>query len=470
MQETLFESAAPASLSSSQRAIVAEEMAKQRLPGLAVAIVAKGRVVAAEGFGYRRLDERLPMTIHTTTPIASLTKSLTATAIMRLAEEGALALDEPVVGYLPDFRLADADATRRVTPRMLLAHTSGLGHTCHQSPVFAAPMTTPYAGRAELVARLAETTLQTPPGAAWSYSNEGYAVLGLLVDRVSGSCVEAYLRIHVFEPLAMGDTVMRFADWRARPDRALGYLRDEDESKGAANSTPSFKASALPQDYSAYAAGGGACSSAVDFARYLAAELDYANSPLLSAGALDQMQSVSAPYGDTGWGYGLGWFVSWAGARKVIAHSGGLPGHTTYVMALPWEGMGVVTLVNGEADGIGGLAERLLNDVAGAPVLRATSDDPLPIRTRYPQPDVATLAAYIGAYAGEEVAIVVGVDAGALLFTVQVPDYPTQSFRALAVGPDLFMTLRWGQPARFLRTGDGRISGFLHGGAYYRPR
>jgi len=450
----------PTPLSSSQHAIVADEMAKQRLPGLAVAIVTEGRVAAAEAFGQRHLDERLPMTIHTTTPVASLTKSLTATAIMRLAEDGALRLDEPVVSYLPEFRLADPDAARRVTPRMLLAHTSGLGHTGHQPPVFAAPLTTPYADRAALVARLAETTLQTPPGATWSYSNEGYAALGLLVDLLSGMRAEDYLRTRIFEPLGMDDTVMRFNDWRARSDRAQGYLRDGDAG---------FKPSALPLDYSAYAAGGGVCSSALDFARYLVAALDYANSPLLAAGSLDQMQSVSAPYGDTGLGYGLGWFISWAGRRKIIEHSGGLPGHTTYVMALPWERLGVVALANGEADDINGLAERLLGDVAGAPILRATPDDPLPIHTRYPQPNADTLGAYAGAYAGEDVAIEVGVDEGALLFTVHVPDYPTQTFRTLAIGPDLFMTLRRGQPARFLRDDDGRIAGFLHSGAYYRP-
>ncbi len=382
-------------LSPAQRAIVAEVMAAQRLPGVAIAIVAGGKVAAAEAFGFRDVDERLPMTIHTTTPIASLTKSLTATAVMRLVEDGALRLDQPVVCYLPDFRLADPDATRRVTPRMLLAHTSGLGHTGHQQRVFAEALTTHFADRADLVARLAETPLQTPPGAVWSYSNEGYGVLGLLVDRLSGVRVEEYVQTHVFDPLGMTASCMRFPDWRARPDRALGYLRDGDD----------LAPSAMPQDYSAYAAGGGACSSAVDFAHYLAAALDYAQSPLLSAGSLDQMQSVAAPYGDTGWGYGLGWFISWAGRRKVIAHSGGLPGHTTYVMALPWEQIGVVALANGEADDIGALAERLLNEVAGAPVFRTTPRDPLPIHTRYPQPDAAALTAYVGDYCGDEVTI-----------------------------------------------------------------
>lgn len=449
-----------APLTSPQQAIVADEMAKQRLPGLAVAIVAEGAVVAAQGFGHRDVTERLPFTIHTTTPVASLTKSLTATAILRLVEESALQLDEPMVNLLPDFHLADPDATAIITPRMLLAHTSGLGHTGHQPIVFAEPQTTYYAGRAELVARLAETTLQTAPGAVWSYSNEGYAALGMLVDRLSGVSVEEYLRAHVFEPLGMDDTVMRNADWRARPDRALGYLRDGETD---------LKPSALPLDYSAYAAGGGVSSSAVDYARYLAAAIDYAASPLLSAGSLDQMQSVSASYGDTGWGYGLGWFITWAGQRKVIQHGGGLPGHTTYVMAAPWERIGVVALANSEADDIGGLAERLLNDVAGAPVFRATPDDPLPIHTRYPQPDATTLAAYTGAYTGEEVHIEIAVDEGALSFTVHVPDYPTQTFHTLAIGPDLFMTLRWGQPVRFLRADDGHITGFLHSGAYYRP-
>src|SRR4030042_1136201 len=97
-------------------------MREQRIPGVAVALVRDGGIVAEQGFGYRRIDTQQPMTPHTCLPIASLTKSFTATCVMSLVERGKLHLDDPVVSYLPWFRVADPAATRQITPRVLLSH------------------------------------------------------------------------------------------------------------------------------------------------------------------------------------------------------------------------------------------------------------------------------------------------------------------------------------------------------------
>ena len=91
---------------------------KDGIPGVAAAIVKNGEIVAAGGFGYRNLDAELPMTAHTVSPLCSLTKSFTGVAVMQLVDAGKLWLDEPVASYLPNFRVADTEASRKITPRI----------------------------------------------------------------------------------------------------------------------------------------------------------------------------------------------------------------------------------------------------------------------------------------------------------------------------------------------------------------
>lgn len=124
------------SFSPEQRSIIETKRETQGIPGIAAAIVKDGEILAAEGFGYRNLEQKLPVTAHTIFPLCSISKSFTGVAIMQLVEAGQLALDEPVVSYLPDFRIADAEATRKITPRILLSHQSGLGRTGHQDRMF----------------------------------------------------------------------------------------------------------------------------------------------------------------------------------------------------------------------------------------------------------------------------------------------------------------------------------------------
>lgn len=426
------------------------------IPGVAAAIVKDGEIVAVSGFGYRNRDAQLPMTAHTVSPICSLTKSFTGVAIMQLVEAGKLSLDEPVVSYLPEFRVADIEASRKMTPRILLCHKSGMGRTGHQSRMFSEPH--PYKDRGELVSQLAEVQLQTPPNAAFSYCNEGYATLGHLVETVSDIPLEDYFRSYIFDAVDMKRTYPRFSQWQTDTDRSHGYEKSAED----------YEETQLPENYNIYLSTGGICSTAYDFAKYLIATMDYGNSPLLSSGSLDAMHTISMPYGDTGWGYGFGWNIAWNAGRKIVSHGGGLAGIATYALMVPADQMGVVVLTNlggGEARQI---AEQLANSILGTPLLRPTPEDPLPFHTRYTPQGADTLAQYVGTYTRvyqeEEGQMTIAVVAGEL--TVQYPDDETTRFTA--IGTDVFMDQRWGAIVHFVRDGEGSVGSLLQGGNLFR--
>ena len=426
---------------------------KDGIPGVAAAIVKNGEIIAADGFGYRNRDAALPMTAHTVSPLCSLTKSFTGVAVMQLVESGKLWLDEPISSYLPTFRTADAEASRKITPRILLCHKSGMGRTGHQSRMFTEPR--PYKDRGELVSQLAEVALQTPPNATFSYCNEGYVTLGHLVEVISGIPLEDYFQTHIFDRVGMQRTYPGFSQWRAATDRAHGYRKKAEV----------YEETELPKDYNIYLSTGAICSTAYDYANYLIATMDYANSPLLSSGSLDAMQTVSMPYGDTGWGYGLGWEIIGNAGRKVVSHSGGLPGIATRALIIPSEQLGVVVLTNLSGWGARQIANQLANSVLGTPLLRPTYEDPLPVNTRYSVPSPDTLAQYIGTYtwvyrANEEAQITIEMDRDKL--TVQYTD--GEAIPLIAIGSDIFMDPHGGpRPIHFVRGEEGNVTSLLSG-------
>ena len=426
---------------------------KDGIPGVAAAIVKDGEIVAAGGFGYRNRDAELPMTAQTVSPLCSLTKSFTGVAVMQLVDSGKLWLDEPVASYLPNFRVADAEASRKITPRILLCHKSGMGRTGHQGRMFTEPR--PYQDRGELVSQLAEVQLQTPPNVAYSYCNEGYVTLGYLVETVSGISLEDYFQSRIFDAVGMKRTYPRFSQWQSEMNRSHGYVKKDG----------TYEETQFPENYSIYLSTGGICSTAYDYANYLIASMDYANSPLLSLGSLDTMQTVSMPYGDTGWGYGLGWEIIGNAGRKVVSHSGGLPGIATRALIIPSEQLGVVVLTNLSGWGARQIANQLTNSVLGKPLLRPTYEDPLPVKTRHPLPSTDTLAQYVGTYtwvywANEEAQITIEMDRDKL--TVQYAD--GEAIPLIAIGSDIFMDPHGGpRPIHFVRGAEGNVTSLLSG-------
>ena len=170
------------------------ESAKSELPGVAVLVARDGRILFQGGYGLADVEGKTPITPETKFRIGSVTKQFTAAAILRLAEEGKLALTDSLAKYFPELPNA-----QKITLRHLLTHTSGL-HGYTEKPGFHAGVTKPITP-ANLIASLRADPPDFPPGTNFRYSNSGYFVLGEIVAKVSGQSLADYLRIAFFEPL-----------------------------------------------------------------------------------------------------------------------------------------------------------------------------------------------------------------------------------------------------------------------------
>ncbi|MBT3941122.1 MAG: beta-lactamase family protein [Chloroflexi bacterium] len=450
-----------------QESIVERFIGENDIPGAAVAIVRGNEIIAEGGFGVADVSKEAPATEHTIWPICSITKSFTAVSAMQLVESGKLSLDEPVQTYLPGFRLQDEAASRRMTTRLFLRHNSGMGRTGHQDRTREEDVN-PYPTRETLVNALDSAELQSAPGEAFSYCNEGFATVGHMIETISGVPLEEYFTRNIFEPVGMSDSSIDFMDWKNGADRTYAYSRGDAGAFDSGERHGDYIVVRLNDDYQTFLSTGGIVSSVHDIARYQIASMAYEDSPLgLTAGSLDHMQSVQFPFGDTGWGYGFGYWVFWSGSTRVVGHSGGLPGISTYSMMIPSEKTGVVVFTNRGDRRASFLAEEIMNTVRG-PLWRDSTNEPLPYETRYPKPSASDLAEYEGNY--EFRAGTAEVEAGEGGVVIKTPsrlDGPPVSIVTTQVGPDTFMSQDQGMSIPFVRGDSGRVVRFLNGGYSY---
>ena len=232
------------------------ELEQQRATGAVVGIVLEGELVYTGSFGVRDVETHAPVDADTVFRIASLTKSFTASAVMKLRDEGKVMLDAPIATYLPQaVFLSEHDAVP-ITTRHLLTMTSGLPYDDQWGAV-----TFGYSD-AELAALLRSgVTLAHPPGETYAYSNLGYALLAAIVERVSGTPFREYVTKNLLLPLGMTSTVWDARD-QAPTRQAVGYYRDGDM----------LTQEPQPND-GVFAAAGGLHTSLNDYARYVAFQL-----------------------------------------------------------------------------------------------------------------------------------------------------------------------------------------------------
>jgi CubicO group peptidase (beta-lactamase class C family) len=291
---------------------IASQMKVSRVPGLAVGIVRRDRIVYLRGFGTAAGQGVTPQTPFL---IGSLSKSFTALAVMQLVEAGKLNLDTQVHQYLPWFRLKDLEASRAITVRHLLNQTSGLPTS--------AGFFTPDAeslGRTELV---------HPVGQVYEYCNLNYRILGLLVEAVTGQTYAAYVREHILTPLKMRSTLMTYED------------AVEHGLAGGHQYIFGWPAPRPARRYAGYIA-----SSAEDMCHYLIAHLQngaYEGSPVISPAGLTLLQR---PRDDIGSRYGMGWAVGELNGLKLIKHTGLTEDFSSNMSVLPEQGYGIIVLSN----------------------------------------------------------------------------------------------------------------------------
>lgn len=343
-------SSLPAETVEAIRQAVTDEMSRLGIPGLSLALAQGGEVRHEAGFGFADVENEVPARPETVYRLASVSKPITAAAVLRLAEEGRLDLDAPVSRYCPDF----PDKAWPVTARQLLSHQGGVRHYRADEQ----PITRRFTSLAEGLALFRDDPLVHEPGTKVLYSTYGYTLLGCAAASAAGRPFMALLRDAVFAPAGM--TATRVDDVRGLiPNRAQGYVRDgEGELLNSALADMTYK---VP--------GGGLSSTAPDVARFGTALV---SGRLLSADTLTQMLTRQKTRDGRVTGFGLGLALGSRGRRTEAWHTGGQERVSTVIYLQPDSGLAVAILTNLEKvqPRVLDLARRVADLVTARAVLR----------------------------------------------------------------------------------------------------
>jgi len=315
---------------------VRDEMAAQRVPGLALGIVEGDRIIYMRGFGTAD-DSGKAVTAQTPFIIGSVSKSLTALAVMQLVEANKIELDAPVQRYLPWFRVADEQASAEITVRHLLNQTSGLSTKTGRS--FQGDGDTSGTALEQAVRKLKTVALTEPVGSKHQYSTINYSVLGLIVQTVTGQSYERYVERRILDPLRMRNS---FTSEDAAKPRGLATGHNYWFGRPRAAHVE-YNRGLLPAGY--------LISSVEDMTHYLISQLNggrYVGRSVLSSQGIDELHrpAVRTPEADTS--YGMGWFVGPVNDIPAIHHQGETFNFHANVVLVPQSRTGVVVLMNAE--------------------------------------------------------------------------------------------------------------------------
>jgi len=439
-------------------------MEEHQVPGLALAVLKDDELIYARGFGYRDRRRKLPVDAETIFGIASVTKSFTAAAIMKLVDDGVLSVTDPVVEHLPEFRVPDEEALGRITIRHFLAHLSGippqpnLGYALRRSmegyPKYNPHEETDDRGSREepvvetyeqLMEQLAEGyDLLGSPGEWLSYSNDAYALLGTIIERASGQSYESYVTEHILEPNGMSRTTFFLDDLVSMDNVTRLYMKNIDDE---VLDVPRY------QDSSSFVGCGFLRSCATDLVKYGRMYLGRGTvdgRQLLSADSVLEMESLVYPTTPRSYyGYGLTITPDYHG-RTLVEHGGSLTGVSSRFGYVPEEGLACAVLMNlsgAPADKVWLAAANL---AMGLP--RDTK------RVVYPDSELAAseLERFTGAYrAGEGQNVTIKLDDGQLWAEAMGERHPLRP-----TAPDMLVVKQRGteSPVKFYFDETGKVT------------
>jgi len=310
----------------------------QAVPGASVVVVRDGQVVLRRAYGMADLERRVAATPETDYRLASVSKQFTATAIMLLAKDGRLRYDQPIRDFLPELPAA----TRDVTVRNLLNHTSGL---VDYEDLIPDSRTTQLNDNDVLAYLAAKDSLYFAAGTQYRYSNSGYVLLGMIVARAAGMSLPAFLRARIFEPLGMRASVMHVEGSDTVPHRAFGYS----PQGGGFMQTDQSVTSATLGD-------GGIYTNVDDMVRWDAA---LAQATLVDTATLTLATTPPPlPAGATT-EYGFGWFVDTYRGERRWRHTGETSGFRNAILRFPNRRLTIVILTNRSSGEPQAMAERI---------------------------------------------------------------------------------------------------------------
>ena len=306
------------------------KMKEHGVPGVALGIVAGGKPTI-RGLGITNVEDPLPVTEHTVFPIASISKTFAATAMMRLVEQGKVDLRAPVRTYLPDFRVRDETASREATPWHLLTHLGG----------WEGQVSGPDRGTETLknfVGSITDLMQIAPPGRAWSYNNAGFSIAGRVIEAVTGNSINRAMRDLVFQPLALEHAGTTAGDFIVQRFAAGHSARD-----GKTTLQRPFSPST-----SVTAGGVGLCmTDLLAYARFHMGDGTGAKGErVLRRESLEQMRTAQLRKQGTDDEIGLSWHIRRAGVVRAFGHGGTLGGHILLLEIVPERDFAIAILTN----------------------------------------------------------------------------------------------------------------------------
>ncbi|MHB8054272.1 MAG: serine hydrolase [Candidatus Aminicenantales bacterium] len=324
-------------------------------PGAAVLVKKNGRILLRQGYGLADLELGVPIEPDMIFRLGSITKQFTAAGILKLSEQGKLAVSDEITKFLPDFPTGG----KKITIEHLLTHTSGI--VSYTDLPEWLPLWRKDMSLDELIALFKDKPAEFGPGERWKYCNSGYILLGAVIEKVSGLAYRDFVKKEIFDPLGMTHSYYGDAT-RIIPRRIPGYQMGNAGFENA----PYLS---MTQPYAA-----GSLLSSVD-------DLAVWSEGLLAGRVLkkETLEKVFTPYvlgNGRSTGYGYGWFISGYHGRRVIEHGGGINGFITHILFLPEDGVFVTVLSNGIGGGRNPEAEafRIATLVLGDPYV-----DPTPV-------------------------------------------------------------------------------------------
>ena len=430
------------------------KMKEYGVPGVALGILQNGNVTI-HGMGITNIEDSVPINAHTVFPIASISKTFAATAIMRLVEQGKIDLKAPVRTYLPDFRVRDEAVSRDVTIWHLLTHLGG----------WEGQVSGPDRGTETLKDFVASTTVTdlmqvAPPGAAWSYNNAGFSIAGRVIEAVTGTSINRAIRDLVFQPLGLEHAGTTAGDFIVNRFAAGHFTR---------NGVTTLQRPFVPSS-SITAGGVGLCmTDLLTYARFHMGDGTSAKGErVLTRESLERMRTAQSIKQGTDDSIGIAWHIRHVGAVRTAAHGGTLAGHILLLELVPERNFAIAILTNSNT------GWRLIQDVERAALrsyLGATFAvnqgiahrgllESLPsVQPLAKQPD---LAPYVGTYLRPSNSVVVRAD-GSKLFVQERPNngQPGREMPVAFYGTDRVVVLdgpEKDQSIEFVRNASGRVN------------
>lgn len=351
-----------------------EKMSKTFLPGMSIAVVENCEITYSRGFGFRDLESGLRATPRTLYGIGSVTKSLTALSIIQLMNEEKLSLEDPVDKYVPLDLKSHGEPVR---VWHLLTHSSGISALGYAEALIRYVTGCdgewlPMASYDDLFTFMADANkwALTKPGERWLYLNEGYLILGYIIEKLSGMSYEEYVEKKILEPLGMTRTFFRKEDVEADADAATPYIITRDGECKKSTYTYSLSSD------------GGLISNVLDMAHYIITYLNRGQcdgNTILPAELVEEMEKprISLPLqvlGGEAYSFGLRVIPSFYGC-KLAGHGGSVLVSTAYMGYIPEKKIGITLLANGAGYplsqiGLYGLALMLGEDPEKLPFIK----------------------------------------------------------------------------------------------------